>query len=185
VTRTRPNSRRSLGGPREETPHARSPFGQPMAPYVSYRTDIAKAIRSVVITALTGDSRICHECCLGVEVLSGDLYNAQGDRIGHVDFSGGRVTDRYDRNIGKVMTYGSGTIEDAEGWSRGEVSMSGRVDDNEGRTVGRVSGTTVYDNSGYTVGSVDAQTRTTWVTGITDAHKAGGALLLLILKKGN
>jgi len=65
------------------------------------------------------------------------------------------------------------------------VSMSGRVDDNEGHTVGRVSGTTVYDNSGYTVGSVDAQTRTTWVTGITDAHKAGGALLLLILKKGN
>jgi 5-fold beta-flower protein len=117
--------------------------------------------------------------------VSGDLYNAQGDRIGHVDFSGGRVTDRSGQSVGKVMTYGSGTIESAEGWRRGEVSMSGAVEDNEGRTVGRVSGTSVYDNNGYTVGSVDAQTRTTWVTGITDAHKAGGALLLLILKKGN
>jgi hypothetical protein len=43
----------------------------------------------------------------------------------------------------------------------------------------------VYDRSSNLVGSVDAQTRTNWVTGITDAHKAAGALLLLILKKGN
>ena len=71
------------------------------------------------------------------------------------------------------------------GSRRGEVSVSGAVEDYEGRGAGRVSGTTVYDNNGYIVGSVDAQTQTTWVTGITDAHKAGGALLLLILKKGN
>jgi hypothetical protein len=117
--------------------------------------------------------------------MNGDLYNTRGDKIGHVDFSGGRVTDSYGRYAGKVMTYGSGSIEDAEGWRRGEVSMSGTVDDNNSRTVGRVSGTSVYDGNGYSVGSVDAQTRTTWATGITDAHKAGGALLLLILKKGS
>ena len=63
--------------------------------------------------------------------------------------------------------------------------MSGTVEDKEGRTVGHVSGTTVYDNNSNTVGRVDAQTRTTWITGITDAHKAGAASLLLILKKGN
>lgn len=115
--------------------------------------------------------------------MNGDMYNAQGDLIGHVDFSSGRVTDGYDRNVGSVKTYGSGTIEDPEGWRRGEVSMSGAVEDRDGHTVGRVSGTTVYDNNYHAVGSVDAKTRTSWVTGITDAHKAAGALLLLILKK--
>ncbi len=122
---------------------------------------------------------------MGVKVVNGALYNTQGDKIGQVDFTGGRVTDRYGRYVGKVMTYGSGSIEDAEGWRRGEVSMSGTVDDNNSRTVGRVSGTSVYDSNGNTVGSVDAQTWTNWITGITDAHKAGGALLLLILKKGS
>jgi hypothetical protein len=100
--------------------------------------------------------------------VSGDIYNTQGDGIGRVDFSGGRVTDRFDRTVGKVMTSGSGTIESAEGWRRGQVSMSGTVEDNEGRSVGRVSGTTVYDNNGNTVGSVDAQTWTTWATGVTE-----------------
>jgi hypothetical protein len=121
----------------------------------------------------------------GAKLVNGGLYNAQGDRIGHVDFAGGKVTDRYDRNVGSVMTYGSGTIENPDGWRRGEVSRSGTVEDKEGRTVGHVLGTTVYDKDSNLVGRVDAQTRTTWVTGITDAHKAAGALLLLLLKKGN
>jgi hypothetical protein len=117
--------------------------------------------------------------------MDGDIYDAQGDRIGHVDFSGGRVTDRLDRKVGSVMTYGSGTIENVDGWGRGEVSMSGTVSDREGATVGRVSGTTAYDRDGNIVGRVDARTSTDWVTGITDAHKSAGALLLLLLKKGN
>ena len=83
------------------------------------------------------------------------------------------------------MTYGSGTIESAEGYRRGEVSRSGAVSDARDQLVGYVSGTTVYDRDGNTVGSVDARTTTTWATGITDAHKAGAALLLLLLKKGN
>jgi hypothetical protein len=52
------------------------------------------------------------------KVVNGDLYNTRGDKIGHVDFSGGRVTDSYGRYVGKVMTYGSGSIEDTEGWGR-------------------------------------------------------------------
>lgn len=117
--------------------------------------------------------------------MNGDLYNAQDSRIGHVNFAGGRVTDRSDRTVGKVMTYGSGTIESTEGYTRGRVSSSGAVEDADGRSVGHVSGTTVYDANSRVVGRVNAQTRTTWVTGITDAHKAAGALLLLLLKKDN
>jgi hypothetical protein len=83
------------------------------------------------------------------------------------------------------MTSGSGTIESAEGYRRGEVSSSGAVSDAKDRLVGHVSGTTVYDRDSNIVGSVDARTTTTWITGITDAHKASGALLLLLLKKGN
>jgi hypothetical protein len=63
--------------------------------------------------------------------------------------------------------------------------MSGTVSDREGWTVGHVSGTTVYDKDSNVVGTVDARTRTNWITGITDARKAAGALLLLLLKKGN
>jgi hypothetical protein len=117
--------------------------------------------------------------------MDGHIYDREGNQIGHVDFSSGKVTDRYDRNVGQVMTSGSGTIENAEGWRRGEVSMSGTVSDKEGWTVGNLSGTTVYDRNSNIAGRVDAATRTTWVTGITDAHKAAGALLLLLLKKGN
>lgn len=117
--------------------------------------------------------------------MDGDIHNAQGDRIGHVDFSSGSVADRSDRKMGRVMTYGSGTIENGEGWRRGEVSMSGTVEDREGWTVGHISGTTVYDRDSNIVGRVDARTTTNWITGITDAHKAAGAPLLLLLKKGN
>lgn len=101
-----------------------------------------------------------------------------------MDLSGGKVTDRFDRTVGSVMTYGSGTIENTDGWRQGDVSMSGTVSDREGGTVGHISGTTVYDRDDHIVGSADARTRTDWVTGITDAHKAADALLLL-LKKGN
>jgi len=117
--------------------------------------------------------------------VNGAIYNAQGSRIGHVDFSGGKVTGRFDRTVGSVMTYGSGTIENTDGWRQGAVSMSGTMSDREEGTVGHISGTTVYGRDGHIVGSVDARTRTDWVTGITDAHKAAGALLLLLHKKGN
>jgi hypothetical protein len=116
---------------------------------------------------------------VGAEVAS--IYDANGNRIGEVDYSGS-VTDYRDSIVGSVSSAGGGEVHDLN-WRIGEVSRTGEVTDLRDDHVGDVSGITVYDARGSRVGSVDADTTTTYVTGITEAHKAGAALLLLLLKR--
>ncbi len=111
------------------------------------------------------------------------IYDTSHSEIGEVDYSG-YVTNRRGSTVGKVHSAGGGGVDDDRERYAGQVSSSGQVSDTEGRGVGRVSGTSVYDETGYNVGSVRAETTTTYVTGITEAHKAGAALLLLLLKPG-
>ena len=83
--------------------------------------------------------------------------------------------------MGSVHIAGGGEVQDAREWAVGKVERGGDVYDRRGNRIGSVSGTNVYDDDQDRVGHVDAETYTTWVTGISDAHKAGAALLLLLL----
>ena len=111
------------------------------------------------------------------------IYDNDGSRIGEVG-SGGTVTDGSDSIVGRVSSAGGGEVEDLSG-RVGDVSRGGEVTNLRGDQVGSISGTTVYRADGSRVGSVSAETATNYVTGITEAHKAGAALLLLLLKQGD
>jgi hypothetical protein len=109
------------------------------------------------------------------------IYDTQGFTLGHVA-SSGKVTDRHERTIGRVHNAGGGEV-----WKSGvveslvgEVFSNGTVSARHGSPVGKVQGTRVYDGQGLLVGTVNARTDTTWITGISNAHKAGAALLLLL-----
>jgi hypothetical protein len=111
------------------------------------------------------------------------IYDNDGSRIGEVG-SGGTVTDGSDSIVGRVGSAGGGEVEDLS-QRVGDVSRGGEVTNLRGDQVGSISGTTVYRADGSRVGSVSAETATYYVTGITEAHKAGAALLLLLLKQGD
>jgi hypothetical protein len=106
------------------------------------------------------------------------IYDYAGNRIGEIDYSG-TVTDDRACPVGNVSSVGGGEVHDLN-WRVGDVSGTGEVTNLEGDLVGSVSGITVYDERGSKVGSVDADTTTSYVTGITEAHQAGAALLLLL-----
>lgn len=111
------------------------------------------------------------------------IYDNDGSRIGEVG-SSGTVTDGSDSIVGRVSSAGGGEVEDLSG-RVGDVSRGGEVTNLRGDQVGSISGTTVYRADGSRAGSVSAETATYYVTGITEAHKAGAALLLLLLKQGD
>jgi hypothetical protein len=111
------------------------------------------------------------------------IYDTEKYQIGTV--SGGFVEDNYEKTVGRVHRAGGGDVYDNSdyNWRIGEVSKDGTVKKEDGTKVGDVRGTRVYDASGNEVGQVSASTHTTWATGITDAHKAGAALLLLLMPR--
>lgn len=91
----------------------------------------------------------------------------------------GNIVNRYDKWVGTVSAGGGVANKDGP---VGRVSSSGQVTDPGGFTVGSVSGTTVRDHNYSRVGSVRAEINTYNVTGVTEVHKAGAALLLVLLE---
>ena len=119
---------------------------------------------------------------------SAELYDASDRLIGEI-FSSGTVQDTSKHPVGEVHNAFGGEVWGPSGGGRfanllGEATSTGNVIDYNDRVIGQVLGTTIYDNSGKRIGRVRAETRTMGATQITDAHRAGAALLLLF-KKGN
>lgn len=91
--------------------------------------------------------------------------------------------------VGRVARGGDGTIK-APPWEGaedlmfecGRVDPQGRVRDNNGDDVGWVTADRVYDKGHRLVGTVEVPADSPrWVTGINETHKAGAALLLVVL----
>lgn len=90
------------------------------------------------------------------------------------------VADAAGRVVGRLHSAGGGQVYDTDGWIVGEVFGNGVVEDDDANEIGYVRQGSVYDRSGGLVGTVRAATNTAWITGVTDAHRAGAALLLLL-----
>ncbi|WP_425437403.1 5-fold beta-flower protein [Nonomuraea indica] len=108
-----------------------------------------------------------------------DIYDANDRKVGYV--LGGGVYGLGDSRKGSVEI--SGWVRDGGDRWVGAVSSTGQVSDTDDRSVGYVRGAEVFNQSGHKVGHVRAETSTNSVNGITDAHKAGAALLLLFLEE--
>src|SRR5262252_1384901 len=108
-----------------------------------------------------------------------EMFGPGGRLMGRMD-SEYDVFDAAGTAVGRVHRAGGGDVSDREDWTRGEVFANGVVEDDDANEIGYVRATSVYDRKGILVGTVAAQTTTTWITGITDALKAGAALLLLL-----
>jgi hypothetical protein len=100
--------------------------------------------------------------------------------LGRVDESEFDVVDADGLKVGRVHLAGGGDVRDVRDRLVGEAFGNGVVEDENANEIGYVRGKSVYDRAGALVGTVDAATETTWITGISDAHKAGAALLLLL-----
>jgi hypothetical protein len=111
-----------------------------------------------------------------------EMYAPSGRLLGKIrdDRS---VEDADGTVVGRVHRAGGGDVFDAADWMAGEAFGNGVVEDVDANEVGYVRGTSVYDRSGALVGTVRAATATGWVTGVTDAHRAGAALILLLANR--
>ncbi len=108
------------------------------------------------------------------------IFGPGGRLLGWVVESEVDVVDADGIKVGEVHRAGGGDVSDARDRFVGEVFANGVVEDDNANEIGYVLGRSVYDRAGAPVGTVDAETTTTWITGISDAHKAGAALLLLL-----
>lgn len=107
----------------------------------------------------------------------GGVVQSDREALGRAE---GDIVDSEGGKVGEVHRAGGGGVSDAKDWFVGEVFANGVVEDDNANEIGYVRERSVYDRSGALVGTVDASTVTTWMTGISDAHKAGAALLLLL-----
>jgi hypothetical protein len=105
------------------------------------------------------------------------------DLIGRVDPGGSVIDFRRGEDgtrVGSVSS--SGKVEDLNG-RVGEVTASGQVWDLNGR-VGEVSLNGSVEDLNGSVGTVGGDTTRDYGSGITEMHKAGAALLLLLVEPG-
>lgn len=120
----------------------------------------------------------------------GDIRRTSGRTAGRL--LGTSIDDPAGRSVGRVGGAGDGEIHDFESLNDsdrlvGEVFARGGegvVEDRSGQTVGYVRGREVYDADDNQVGAVDETTFSEYLSGVSEAHKAGAALLLVLMPLG-
>jgi hypothetical protein len=108
------------------------------------------------------------------------IFDQSDNTVAYMDLSG-EITDLSHNKLGSVTAWGD--VQNADDFHIGDVDSRGYVTtlSENNKWVGTVNGQRVYTPYDRYLGRVEAKDYGYYSRGITDAHKAGAALVLLVL----